>query len=343
MLPSYHGDLLTAINDVVPVERTDGDEVQIGQIQADSEAAIVVTDFVETCFAKIDEVHFVDRDDHVTNAQQRDDETVTLGLRQHPVTSVNQNHGQIRSAAASGHIARVLLVAGRVRDDEFAFGGAEVAVGNIDRDPLLTFGFQTVGQQRGVKIAAGGADRLRVRFELRQLIFVDHLAVVQQTTDQRALPVIDAAASDEPQQLLVLMLFQVSVDVGGDEFRLMGHGGACEQGAGSGEQGAGSGEQGAGAGAGSGERGAGSRERGAGSGERGAGSGERGAGSGERGAGSRERGAGSGERGAGSGERGAEGSGERGAGAGSSFSLLQAPRSLLLTFVGSFEMHVAFG
>ena len=40
---------------------------------------------------------------------------------------------------------------GRVGDDEAPLGGGEVAVGDVDRDPLLALGAQAVGQQREVE------------------------------------------------------------------------------------------------------------------------------------------------------------------------------------------------
>jgi hypothetical protein len=39
----------------------------------------------------------------------------------------------------------------------------------------------------------------------------------------RALPVIHAPAREKAQQLLLLMLLEVGVDVGGNKVRLMGH------------------------------------------------------------------------------------------------------------------------
>ena len=102
----------------------------------------------------------------------------------------------------------------RIGDDELAFRGAEVAIGNVDRDSLFPLGLQPVGQKRRVEITSGGADDFRVGFQTLHVVFVDHLAVVKQPSDQRAFAVINAAASDETQQLLLLVLLQVCVNVG---------------------------------------------------------------------------------------------------------------------------------
>ena len=63
----------------------------------------------------------------------------------------------------------------------------------------------------------------RVALDRGELILVDHLGFVEQLADERALAVVDAAAGQEAQQLLVLVLLEVGVDVGGDQFGLVGH------------------------------------------------------------------------------------------------------------------------
>src|SRR5436853_566257 len=70
------------------------------------------------------------------------------------VPRVYQDVRELRRARAGGHVPRVLLVSGRVGDDELALVGREVAVGDVDRDPLLALGLQAVGQQRQVDLAA---------------------------------------------------------------------------------------------------------------------------------------------------------------------------------------------
>ena len=97
-------------------------------------------------------------------------------------------------------------------------GGREVAVGDIDGDALLALGLQPVGEQREVDLVAGRSLGGPVGFEAGELVLVDHLRVVEQATDERRLAVVDAAAGEEPEQILALVLGEVGVDVGGDEF-----------------------------------------------------------------------------------------------------------------------------
>ncbi|MNZ92720.1 hypothetical protein D3C78_1117540 [compost metagenome] len=110
-----------------------------------------------------------------------------------------------------------------VGNDELALGGREVAVGHIDGDALLALGLQAVDQQRQVDVVTGGADFLRIAGDGFQMIFVDHLRVVQQAPDQGALAVIDVTAGKEAQQLFTFVLGQVSEDVLADQIRLVAH------------------------------------------------------------------------------------------------------------------------
>ena len=93
---------------------------------------------------EIDEVDLVDRQNDVADAEQRDDVGVAPRLGQHALARVDQDDGELGIRGARRHVARVLLVARRVGDDEFALVGREEAVGDVDRDALLPLGFQAV-------------------------------------------------------------------------------------------------------------------------------------------------------------------------------------------------------
>src|SRR5690348_15772417 len=116
----------------------------------------------------------------------------------HAVARIDQDHGGVGGARAGHHVARVLLVAGRVRDDELAPRRREVAVGDVDRDALLALRDQAIGQQReidrGVAVARGDT------LERGKLIVRHGAGVVQQPADERALAVVDAACRGKPQQ-----------------------------------------------------------------------------------------------------------------------------------------------
>ena len=76
---------------------------------------------------------------------------------QHALARVDQHDGEIGGRGAGRHVAGVLLVAGRVGDDELALRRGEEAVGDVDGDALLALGLEAVDQQREVDVVAGGA------------------------------------------------------------------------------------------------------------------------------------------------------------------------------------------
>ena len=144
-------------------------------------------------------------------------------LGEHAFAGIDQDDGEVGGGSAGDHIARVLLVPRRVGHDELATVGGEETVGDIDGDALLALGGQAVEQQRVVEFAATRADLARVALQGRQLVLEQHLRFVQQPADQRALAIVDAAAGDEAQQTLVLVGLEISLDILGDQVRLVGH------------------------------------------------------------------------------------------------------------------------
>ncbi|MCY1523055.1 hypothetical protein D9M68_579380 [compost metagenome] len=219
------GRTLAAVDHVVALERRHGHEIDRRRRQLDAlgELQVVGLDLLEDGLIEVHQVHLVDRDDDVPDAQQGRDEAVPAGLGLHAITGVDQDDGQVAGGRAGGHVAGVLLMAGGVGDDELALGGAEVAVRHVDGDALLALGLQAVDQQRQVDVVTGGADFLRIAGDGFQMVFVDHLGVVQQAPDQGALAVVDVAAGEEAQQFLAFVLGQVREDVLADQIGLMAH------------------------------------------------------------------------------------------------------------------------
>ena len=99
---------------------------------------------------KTHQIHLVDRHHEVPDAQQIRNERMPARLGQHAVAGVDQDDGQVRRGCAGRHVARILLVARRVGDDEFAFRRGEISIRDVDGDALLAFGAQAVGQQRQI-------------------------------------------------------------------------------------------------------------------------------------------------------------------------------------------------
>ena len=149
--------------------------MHVAGLELRREVGILGADFFIHVLRVTDEVHLIDRHDDARDAQKRRDETVPPGLRQDAVAGVDENHRQVARRSARGHVARVLLVPGRIGDDEFAFRGRKIAVGHVDGNALLAFGLQAVGQQGEVDLVAGRAVLDAVAFDRGKLILVDHL------------------------------------------------------------------------------------------------------------------------------------------------------------------------
>ena len=128
------------MNDVVAFEGADGNGDELGDFEALGESLEVVLMTREDFLREVDEIHLVDRGDDGGNAEQRGDAGVAAGLVEDAFAGVDENDGDIGGGGAGGHVARVLLVARGVGDDEFSFGGGEVAIGDVDGDALFALG-----------------------------------------------------------------------------------------------------------------------------------------------------------------------------------------------------------
>ena len=191
--------------------------MNVGQFQTTRKVDVVTLDLLEHRLVVADDIHLVDRHDDVLDAQQRHDERMPLCLGEDAVPRVDENDGEVGRRGPRGHIPGVLLVAGGVGDDELSLVGREVAICDVDRDPLLPLVLQPVGEQREVDLLAGRAVSRRILLDRRELVLVDHLRLIEEPADERALAVVNAPAGDEAEEFLPLMLGEVFVDVRGDQ------------------------------------------------------------------------------------------------------------------------------
>jgi hypothetical protein len=158
-------------------------------------------------------------DDRVLQAEQLHQRAMALGLRQQLRNTIDERHTRcvdqdnrcMCGRCARHHVARVLLVARRVGDDELALSRCKVTVGDVDRDALLTFGFEAVGQQRQIDFVANGTLIFRAR-QCGELVAQHRFAVVQQAADQRALAIVDATRGNETQHAEVFWLVNTAHD-----------------------------------------------------------------------------------------------------------------------------------
>ena len=147
----------------------------------------------------VDEVHLVDGDDEVLDAQQVGDEGVALGLFDDALARIDEDDGEVGGGGAGDHVAGVLDVARGVGDDELALGRGEVAVGDVDGDALLALGLEAVGEQGEVDVFVAAAARGFLHgFEL---VLEDGFGIVEQAADEGGFAVIDGAGGGEAEEV----------------------------------------------------------------------------------------------------------------------------------------------
>ena len=152
--PLEPGRARAAPNDVVAFERAHRNGVQASDAQLIGKFAKLGGDAFEDFLREADQIHFIDGGDDVLHAEQAGDEGVAARLAQNALGGVHQHHGGVGGGSAGGHVARVLLVAGSIGDDEFAARSREIAIGDVDGDALLAFGAQAIGEQGEIDRAA---------------------------------------------------------------------------------------------------------------------------------------------------------------------------------------------
>ena len=94
----------------------------------------------------MNQVDFIDRHDHLTDAEQRADQGVPSSLHQDALARIDEDDGEFGPGRAGRHISGELLMAGRIGDDERSPGGGKKPIGDIDRNALLALGFEAVHQ-----------------------------------------------------------------------------------------------------------------------------------------------------------------------------------------------------
>src|SRR5215204_1710201 len=134
-------------------------------------------------------------------------------LCQNALARIDQYDGRVRRRRPSHHVPGVLLVAGRIRDDELAPVRGEESIRHVNGDALLALRGQPVHEQCEVEILTLCAHTARVGLQCYEMVLEEHLRVIEQPSNERALAVVHASASDEAEKLLVLVSLKVLLDV----------------------------------------------------------------------------------------------------------------------------------
>ena len=106
------------VHHVVAGQRRDRDRGDLRDAQRGGVRGELLGDRGEDGLRVVDQVHLVDGEDHVRDAQQRGDGGVPAGLLDDAVAGVDQDHGQLGGGGAGDHVAGVLHMPGGVGEDE---------------------------------------------------------------------------------------------------------------------------------------------------------------------------------------------------------------------------------
>ena len=202
---------LRLLHHIVAIQCRKRNAVHIGNAQRSNKLPVLAHNLVEALFRKVHQVHLVDGKHDVLDAQQRHQEGVAACLRDDTRPRIHQDDGKVGGRATGNHVARVLLVPRSVGNDKLTVVGREVAVSHINGDTLLALCLQAIQQQRIVYVVARIAHPLAVALQCVQLVFIQFLAVEQQTAYQRGFTVVHRTGGQQSQQIFLFILIQKSL------------------------------------------------------------------------------------------------------------------------------------
>ena len=166
--PSYQGIASLRLVTLSPFRPDTGIAIQSLDPDLLREGAIIGDDRVERGLVVIDQVHLVHREHEAADADQLGEIGMPPRLGQHALARIDQEHGEVGGRGAGHHVARILLVARRIGDDELALLAREEAIGDVDRDALLALGREAVDEQREVDLRRPASRAACCRFRARR-------------------------------------------------------------------------------------------------------------------------------------------------------------------------------
>ena len=206
MIPMGMG---AGFNNVVALKRRNRHTSNLFKAEVFGKQAIFCLNLVKLILRVLDQIHLIDRNDHLFDSDQRHDIAMSFRLRQDPFAPIHQNNRNVCVGGTGCHVTGILFMARCVRHNKLTLIRGEETIGHVNGDALFAFRLQTIQQQRIVNIAALGADFFGIRFKGGQLIFKNQLGIPKQTPDQRAFAIIHRATSDETQQAFIFLCMQV--------------------------------------------------------------------------------------------------------------------------------------
>jgi hypothetical protein len=186
--------------DVVAPLRGYGDRADGREAQPRGEGLPMGQHLFEGGLREFGGIHLVHREHHVPDAEKRADVGVPAGLGENALACIHQDDREVSVRRAGRHVARVLFVTRRVRDDEGSARRLEETMRDVDGDALLALRLQPVHEQREVDLVPCRAVPPAVAFQRGKSVVHDQPGVMEEPADEGRLPVIDGTAGQEAQQ-----------------------------------------------------------------------------------------------------------------------------------------------
>ena len=145
--PIVPGHASGRVHYIISRQGTDGNEPDVLHAETGSHAEVLLPDLCIPGFRKIDQVHLVDGNDHVSDAQHGGDDRMPACLLEHTLTCIDQNDDGISMTGSGDHVPGVLDMPRCIRDDELADGRRKITVGHVNGDALLALCPKSIGEQ----------------------------------------------------------------------------------------------------------------------------------------------------------------------------------------------------
>ena len=143
-----------------------------------------------------DEVHLVDGDDGLLDAEKREQKGVAVRLLAHALAGVDQEKGRLARPRPRHHVLEELALARRVDEEIFAPAELQADVAHVDGDTLVALGLESVGHEGPFE---GHAAALAHRLDRLDLALGKGTRLVEEAAHEGRFAVIDVPDDDETQ------------------------------------------------------------------------------------------------------------------------------------------------
>ena len=137
-----------------------------------------------------DQIHLVDRDQDLLDAEKMEKIGMAPGLFLNPLVGIDHEHRRVGLSGAADHVLDELAMTRRVDQNVLPLRRPEVNVRDVDGDPLVALRLQRVHQKGPLERHAAA---LAHRLDGVDLAFRKRTRIVEQPPDHARLAVIDMA------------------------------------------------------------------------------------------------------------------------------------------------------